>query len=573
MKAYLRGILIFLSGCLIPIFAMAQGLRLPDPTIGVSDDLVKGDWLVAGKVRTVLGDPARDVKAMIAPLVAAGPQILATDAGQLEGAVSADSKVRIFRGIPFAAPPVGALRWKAPQPVPSWAGVRQATDFGARCMQGRIFNDMVFRDSGPSEDCLYLNVWTPATSSQAHLPVMVWIYGGGFAAGSASEPRQDGENLAKKGVVVVSFNYRLGVFGFLTHPDLSRESGHNSSGNYGLLDQVAALEWVRKNIAAFGGDPDNVTIFGESAGSFSVSALMASPLAQGLFQRAIGESGAFFGATLGAPPLAVAEEADQKFADSLGLHSLEALRALPAQALLEAAMKPGMIRFRPIIDGYFLPEEVRSIFVRGRQSKVPLLAGWNADEGDFKAIFAGTAPTAPNFVARAHALFGEQADALLRLYPAGTDDQAKRPAQDLTGDQFIAFSTWKWIELQVATGNSHVFRYEFDDAPPAAMKDGPAPSRGAYHSAEIEFVFEALASKNLPWRPEDDKLSDLVSSYWTNFAKSGDPNGPGLPHWPAYSNQGNYEVMHLSASPHSAPDEHRGRYEFLDALPPHQSQP
>ena len=569
MKAHFHGILFFLSACLLPISVMAQGLGTPDPTIGISDDLVQANWLVAGKVKTVQGDAMRGATMMVPGLVAASSGILATDAGLVEGAVSTDSKVRIFKGLPFAAPPVGAWRWKAPQPVPSWTGVRKATDFGARCMQGRIFEDMVFRDSGPSEDCLYLNVWTPSTSSQAHLPVMVWIYGGGFAAGSASEPRQDGENLAKKGVVVVSFNYRLGVFGFLCHPDLTKESGHNASGNYGLLDQVAALKWVRRNIAAFGGDPDNVTIFGESAGSFSVSALMASPLAQGLFQRAIGESGAFFSVTLGAKPLALSEEADRKFTDSLGLHSLEALRALPADALLEAAMKQGIMWFWPIIDGYFLPQEVRSIFASGEQSKVPLLAGWNADEGDFHAIFAGAVPTAPNFVARAQTLFGDKADAFLKLYPAATDDQAKRSAQDLAGDQFIAFSTWKWIELQAATGNSRVFRYEFDDAPPSAAKDSTAPSRGAYHSAEIEFVFEALASKNLPWRPEDEKLSDLMSSYWTNFAKTGDPNGPGLPHWPAYSNQSKYEVMHLSASPYSAPDEHRGRYEFLDALPPH----
>jgi para-nitrobenzyl esterase len=568
MKAHFHRILFFLSACLLPISVMAQGLERPDPTIGIPRDWVQANWLLAGKVETVQGDPLPGAGVMLPGLGAAGSEVLATDTGPVEGVVSADSRVHIFKGIPFAAPPVGALRWKAPQAVSGWTGVRKATEFGARCMQRRVFGDMVFRDSGPSEDCLYLNVWTPSTSSQAHLPVMVWIYGGGFAAGSASEPRQDGEKLAKKGVVVVSFNYRLGVFGFLSHPDLTKESGHNASGNYGLLDQVAALEWVRRNITAFGGDPDNVTIFGESAGSFSVSALMASPLAQGLFQRAIGESGAFFSSTLGAKPLAVAEVADQKFTNSLGLHSLEALRALPADSLLKDTAKAGVIRFWPIIDGYFLPEEVRSIFASGKQSKVPLLAGWNADEGDFHAIFAGAAPTATNFVARARTLFGDQADAFLKLYPAGTDDQAKRSAQDLAGDQFIAFSTWKWIELQAATGNSRVFRYEFDDAPPSAAKD-TAPSRGAYHSAEIEFVFEALASKNLPWRPEDEKLSDLMSSYWTNFAKTGDPNGPGLPPWPAYSSQGKYEVMHLSANPYSAPDEHRGRYEFLGALPPH----
>jgi para-nitrobenzyl esterase len=295
---------------------------------------------------------------------------------------------------------------------------------------------------------------------------------------------------------------------------------------------------------------------------------MASPVAQGLFQQAIGESGAFFSATLGAQPLALTEEADQKFADSLGAHSLEALRALPADTLLKAAMKPGVTRFWPTIDGYFLPDYVRSIFAKGRQSQVPLLAGWNADEGDFHGFFADAAPTAANFIARAHSQFGDKTDAFLKLYPAGTDDQAKRSAQDLAGDQFIAFSTWKWIELQLATGNSRVFRYQFDDAPPA--KDSTAPSHGAYHSAEIEFVFEALPSKDLPWRPEDEKLSDLISSYWTNFAKTGDPNSPGLPAWPAYNRGENYQVMHLSAKPHAAPDEHRARYEFLDALPPRQ---
>ncbi len=491
-----------------------------------------------------------------------------TDKGAVEGAASTDAKVRIFKGIPYAAPPVGALRWKAPAPAPRWTKVRKATEFGPRCMQGRIFDDMVFRDNGPSEDCLYLNVWTPATSSDAHLPVMMWIYGGGFAAGSTSEPRQDGENLARKGVVVVSVDYRLGVFGFFSHPDLAKESAHHASGNYGLLDQVAGLQWVQRNIAAFGGDPHNVTIFGESAGSFSVSALMASPLAQGLFQRAIGESGALFSKTLTLKPLTQSEEANEKFADSLGAHSLEALRAKSADEILQAALKQEFLRFFPNIDGYFLPEDISSIFASGKQSHVPLLAGWNADEGNFQTIFGKAEPTAQNFAERAHVLFNDQASAFLKLYPADTDDQAKRSAQDLSGDQFIAYSTWKWIEMHAATGKSPLFRYEFDDAPPSPAGD-TAPSRGAYHSAEIEFVFQALASKKLPWRPDDEKVSDLMSSYWTNFAKTGDPNGPGLPQWPVYSTHSAYEVLHLTPSPYSAPDEHRARYEFLDALPPH----
>jgi para-nitrobenzyl esterase len=436
-------------------------------------------------------------------------------------------------------------------------------EFGAHCMQANVFGDMNFRDKGPSEDCLYLNVWTPAASSKEQLPVMVWIYGGGFAAGATSEPRQDGENLAKKGVVVVSMNYRLNVFGFFTHAELAKESTHDASGNYGLLDQVAALQWVHRNISGFGGDPANVTIFGESAGSFSVSALMASPLSQGLFQRAIGESGAFFGSSLHLKPLAQAEEADAKFAESIGAHSLVELRAKPAAELLQAAAKQNAVRFAPDIDGYFLPRSVREIFASGQQSHVPLLAGWNRDEGSYRGIFGKDEPTAANFIAFAHKHFGDQADEFLKLYPADSDEQSKRSAQDLAGDQFIAYSTWKWLEMQSATGNATLYRYEFDDAPPALAN---AESRGAYHSAEIEFVFGMLASKNLPWRTEDKELSDLMSSYWSNFAKTGDPNGTGLPAWPAY-NRDHYTVMHLDANSHATPDDHRGRYEFLDKQP------
>ena len=329
--------------------------------------------------------------------------------GVLEGVVSADGKVRTFKGIPYAAPPVGPLRWKAPQPAAAWTGVRKATEYPARCMQAPIYSDMIFHDNGPSEDCLYLNLWMPAAPAQPRLPVMVWIYGGGFAAGATSEPRQDGGNLSKKGVLVVSMNYRLGIFGFFSHPALAKESGHNATGNYGLLDQVAALKWVRDNIAVFGGDPNNVTIFGESAGSFSVSALMASPLAQGLFRRAIGESGAFFGDTLRPQPRAETEKAGVEFAkSSLGTDSLEALRAKPAAEILQAAAKPGAARFVPNIDGYFLPESVEAIFAAGKQSHVPLLAGWNADEMTYRAIFGKEDPTAENFLARARALYGDQ---------------------------------------------------------------------------------------------------------------------------------------------------------------------
>ncbi len=489
--------------------------------------------------------------------------------GLVEGKTSADGKVRIFEGIPFAAPPVGDLRWREPQPAANWDGVRKATEFGARCMQSNIFPDMVFRDQGPSEDCLYLNVWTSAVDANAKLPVMVWIHGGGFAAGAASEPRQDGEHLAEKGLVVVSLNYRLGVFGFFAHPGLAKESGHHAAGNYGLMDQTAALAWVQKNIAAFGGDPQEVTIFGESAGSFSVCAQIASPLTKGLFERAIGESGAFFGPTLPAKSLEKTEQVGVSFGESIGAGSLEALRAKSAEDLLKAAAKYHDFRFVPNVDGYFLPEDVYSIYAAGKQRSVPLLAGWNADEGSYRGFFKDAQPTVPNYLARLHELFGKEADAVFKLYPAATDEQAKRSAQDLAGDQFIGYSTWKWIEMQSATGGAPVYRYRFEDAPPIGPdeKDLKAAEwRGAYHSSEIEFVFEDLASKHLPWRPGDRKLSEEMASYWTNFAKTGSPDGNGLPRWSAYMKQDGYQVMHLSPEPHAAADTQRARYELLDSM-------
>lgn len=489
--------------------------------------------------------------------------------GVLEGVVSADGKVRTFKGIPYAAPPVGPLRWKAPQPALSWTGVRAATNYGPRAMQGRIFDDMIFHDEGPSEDCLYLNLWMPADSRQAKLPVMVWIYGGGFVAGSSSEPRQDGGNLSKKGVMVVSFNYRMGVFGLFAHPELTKESGHDASGNYGLLDQVAALQWVKENIAAFGGDPDNVTIFGESAGSFSVSALMASPLTRGLFHRAIGESGACFSLTRPLPSRSQAEEAGVKFAESaFDTTSLASLRAIPARYMLRAALKRPHDYFQPDIDGYFLPTNCLSIYTAGEQSHVPLLAGWNKDEGNFKSYFTNAAPTIENYVAFARGRFGTNAETFLKVYPAATDAGARRAAQDFAGDKFIAYSTWKWLEMQLQTGDSAVFRYEFDQTLPlpANAKAGTEPT--APHASDIEFVFRVLSSRKLPWRPEDRSVSELMASYWTNFAKTGDPNGPGLPLWPAYNSQDGYPVMYLSANSGAARDEHRGRYEFLDRLSP-----
>jgi len=487
--------------------------------------------------------------------------------GVLEGVVSPDGKVRTFKGIPYAAPPVGPLRWKAPQPVSSWTGVRKAVDYAPRAMQGRIYDDMIFNDKGPSEDCLYLNLWMPENSSKSKLPVMVWIHGGGFVAGSSSEPRQDAGNLSKKGVMVVSFNYRMGVFGFFSHPELTEESGHYASGNYGLLDQVAALQWIKNNIATFGGDPDNVTIFGESAGSSSVCALMASPLAQGLFHRAIGESGAFFSPTSPLKQRVEAEQAGVNFAkSSFGTGSLEAMRAMPAQKILNAALKEPKGYFSPDIDGYFLTADCSSIYTAGNQSHVPLLAGWNKDEGKPESFFASDKPTVKSYVSHANTRFNNNAEAFLKLYPATTDEEAKRAARDFAGDQSTAYADWKWLELQLKTGASPVFRYEFDQTLPLPADAKPDTDPLAPHASEIEFVFRVLSSRNLPWRAEDYEVSELISSYWTNFAKTGDPNGPGLPQWPAYSERDGYQTMHLGIKSGPVPDNHRSRYEFLDLV-------
>lgn len=486
-----------------------------------------------------------------------------TESGLIEGKASSDGKVQVFLGIPYAAPPVGPLRWKEPEPVKSWDGIRPATEFGARCMQGRIYDDMVFRDSGPSEDCLYLNVWTPSISAKAKLPVMVWIYGGGFQAGATSEPRQDGQFLAHRGVVVVSMNYRLGVFGFLAHPELTKESPHHSSGNYGLLDQATALQWVKRNIAAFGGDPDNITIFGESAGSFSVSAQMASPLAKDLIRHAIGESGAFFGRTLEIRPLAHAELEGTKFGATLGADSVAKLRALPAQEVLDAAMKNSTLHFRADVDGYFFPRTPVEIYRHGEQAHVPLLAGWNRDEGSYQQFFDKEEISKQSFVKKVTRDYGDEAPEILRLFPAVTEDQLKLSAGQLNTADFIAYGTWKWMEYQKTA--APVYRYRFDQAPPP---DPQFPDRSkeplAYHSAEIEYVFGTLDWKKLPWTDADRRVSELMQTYWTNFAKTGDPNGKALPKWPAYSQQDKHPVMHFDVSSQARPDGQREQYLALD---------
>jgi para-nitrobenzyl esterase len=495
-----------------------------------------------------------------------------TTAGRVAGTVSPGSDVRTFKGIPYAAPPLGPVRWRAPQPVEAWRGVRSADTFGARCMQARIFQDMVFRDE-MSEDCLYLNVWAPVARAGAEaLPVMVWIHGGGFQTGSASEPRQDGERLAGKGVVVVGINYRLGVFGFLAHPELTQGSEAKASGHYGFLDQIAALQWVHDNIAAFGGDPGNVTIFGESAGSMSVSALVASPLARGLFHRAIGESGALFGTgqqALARKTLDVAESAGADLATALGATSLADLRSRSAAEVLEAAQKMGPFRFSPLLDGHVLPQDLFTIYGEGRQAPVPLLAGWNAGEDRAGVVFAPQKTTAATFVEQTRGRFGDGAEALLEVYPASTDEEALESAVSLAGDLFIGYSTWRWIETHRA--HAPVYRYSFDrDIPvPADNKINGVPATakdvGARHAGEIEYVFGTLDSvSGVTWSAKDRALSEAMMAYWTRFARSGDPNGAGLPKWPASARDGE-AVLHLDTEIRAATDAHRARYERLDA--------
>lgn len=488
-----------------------------------------------------------------------------------------------FKGIPFAAPPTGELRWKAPQPVISWEGVKKTDKFGPRAMQPPIFGDMGFRSNGMSEDCLYLNVWTPAKRSTTLLPVLVYFYGGGFVAGDGSESRYDGESMAKRGIVALTVNYRLGVFGLMAHPELTKESPHHASGNYGLLDQAAALKWVQENIAAFGGDPKKVTIAGESAGSISVSAQMASPLSKNLIAGAIGESGSVLGA-LSAVPLAKGEATGEEFATKIDATSLADLRAIPAEKLMEAATKFGPFRFSMTVDGYFFPKSPYDIFEAGEQAHVPLLAGWNNEESNFRGVLGADAPTKANFEKAVNRLYGDKAATVLQHYNPATDAEVQEVATALAGDRFISFSTWKWIDLAAKTGGHPVYRYLYTRARPAMVasmgnatpglaggvikNDGktPAPPRtgGAVHSAEIEYAMGNLdGNKVYAWTPDDYKVSATMQAYFANFIKTGNPNGKGLPQWPAIKGE-KVPVMIIDVNTKLEQEQHRGRYLFMD---------
>lgn len=498
---------------------------------------------------------------------AAAPDRVKTANGVIEGAGRQSSGVRMFKGIPYAQPPVGDLRWKAPQSVKNWPDVRPAVQFGPQCMQHRVFSDMNFRSNGVSEDCLYLNVWTPAAKNNERLPVLVYFYGGGFVAGDGSEFRYDGESMAAKGIVVVTLNYRLGVYGFLAHPELTKESPHHASGNYGLLDQSAAIAWVSRNIAAFGGDPKKITIGGESAGSISVSAQMASPLSKNLIHGAIGESGSALAKT-STVPLDQAEQNGEKFAAGLKATSLTELRALSTEQLQEAT-KNRQWRFPLTVDGYFLPEPPAAIYAAGKQARVPLLVGWNSEESSWRAVLGNEEPTPENYEKAVRKLDAARADELLKLYPATTRDDVFQTATALAGDRFIGFATWKWFDMHTKTGGKPVYRYFYAQPRPATNpepgKTAAPAARGAAHSAEIEYLFGNLATNKVyAWTPDDYRVSKMMQELFANFIKKGDPNAPDLPNWPAVLNGQPVYIMHLAGDSRSVPDKTRERYVFFD---------
>jgi len=481
--------------------------------------------------------------------------------GVLQG--TKENGLTVYRGIPFAAPPVSELRWRPPQPPAKWTGVRAADKFVPQCVQGGF--------GGPppggkppemSEDCLYLNVWTPARSARHRIPVLVWIYGGGFNAGATSVPTYSGEVLARKGVVLVSIAYRVGPLGFLAHPELSAESPEHVSGNYGLLDMIAALRWVRNNIAAFGGDPKKVTIFGESAGGIAVSMLCASPLAKGLFDGAVSESGGSFGsARSGGGPgenmrsLIDAERAGVQLARAAGADSIADLRKMPAEKI--ARSQRGLAW--PIIDGWVIPKDQYTLYSAKRFNDVPVLIGYNSDEG---ASFSRDR-TPQEYIEGVHRRYARFADQLLKVYPVGQTTVPKT-ARDLSRDSAFGWHTWVWAEIQSRVGNSKVFCYYFDQHPPAPA-NSPQPDLGAPHGREVAYVFGHLNEmRNEKITDADRAISDAMGTYWTNFAKYGDPNGKGVPQWPAFSDQ-TPELMYFAETPHTGPVPNEAGLKVLDA--------
>ena len=478
----------------------------------------------------------------VSPLMAAMNGPVRTESGLVSGVPGRDPSITVYNGVPYAAPPMGDLRWRAPQPPIPWQGVRKADTFGSACPQTRPRPGEAI-----SEDCLFLNIWTGAPSASERRPVMVWFHGGRFIFGSGAEPRFDGEGLARKGVVVVTMNYRLGVFGFLATPELSRESGHNASGNWGLLDQIACLQWVRKNIGEFGGDPDRVTIFGQSAGGGSVLLLGSSPLAKGLYQRAICESGARFPndpdlryLSVSWRPLETAEAAGTRYAEAHGARSLEELRGLSWDQLKDqnnvndesvGGNRPPPL-FRPAVDGWVIPFNYSQTYARGLQNDVPIVNGHEI----------GSPPrpvTLEAYLNAAREKYGAMADEFLRLYPASSDEEATQATRAAQVDS-TRVSSYLWAAEWKKAARNEVYIFSWTHAPPGPDRE----TRGAHHESEIDYVFNSLSATDKPWEDEDREIADIMSSYWANFAAAGNPNGKGLPLWPAFD-PGSLQTMEL----------------------------
>ncbi len=482
----------------------------------------------------------------MAACVAAAQSPVKVEAGLVQGVAQDD--LTVYKGVPFAAPPVGDLRWRPPQPAAKWDGVRSADKYAPGCIQQMGGPP----PSGASEDCLYLNIWTPAKAAKDRIPVLVWIYGGGFNAGATSIPVHDGANLAKRGVVLVTLAYRVGTLGFFAHPELSAESPHRVSGNYGLLDMIAGLQWIQRNISAFGGNPKRVTIFGESAGGIAVSMLCASPLAKGLFHGAISQSGGSFGPFSKTPSpgenmrvLADAEASGVEFAKSGGAESVRELRALSADRILQIARKQRGMAW-PIVDGWVIPDDQYRLYEAGRFNDTPILVGYNSDEG----LSFSPGRTPDEYIANVRKRYGPFADRLLKAYPAGSDSVPKT-ARDLARDSAFGWHTWSWARLESEHGKSKVFYYYFDQHPQYAA-DSPQAGHGSPHGVDVPYVFGNLDGSRRPITPEDQRTSDAMADYWTNFAKRLDPNGSGVPAWPAFSDK-NPVVMYFGGAAHTGP--------------------
>lgn len=475
--------------------------------------------------------------------------------GLISGKITEDRAVNIFMGIPFAAPPVGDLRWKAPQPVEAWEGIRACVESPPSAMQAppKPFmcwsKEFMASESPISEDCLYLNVWSTAKTNQDKLPVMVWIHGGAFTGGSGTVPLYNGEGMARKGVVFVTINYRLGIFGFLAHPQLSEESDLKVSGNYGILDQIAALRWVKENIAAFGGDPGNVTIAGQSAGSFSVNMLVVSPMAKGLFSKAIAQSGGmFFKKPDSEQTLKAAEERGLQLTEEMGISSIAGLRAIPSDSLLKIHSPVGIV-----IDRVVIPP-VYETFAAGKQNDVSLISGWNADDG----VSFGPPPTASQFKAGAKNQYGDKADQYLQFFPANSDDEAGQSTKLISQLRF-GWHNYAWARMQATHGTGKAYLYYFKRVPPGE------PDYGAFHSAEFGYALHTLKLWDRPFTEVDFKLEETMSSYWVNFARTGDPNGEGLPIWPAFNDE-NPEVIELGDEVQAIPLPFQEQLQFLNEI-------